>query len=167
MTAACRNKDAENVRRKVLRKDTDMDLYTHKVQYYETDRMGITHHSNYIRWMEEARMDLLDRMGWGYNKLEEAGVGSPVLSVNCRYKHATTYGDTVGIRVWVQEFGGVRLTLGYEMKNMENGELVLEGTTEHCFLGKDMRPVRLKKLLPEFYEKLCSYCQNAPVPQGK
>lgn len=31
-----------------------MTAYHHLVQYYETDRMGITHHSNYIRWMEEA-----------------------------------------------------------------------------------------------------------------
>ena len=36
-----------------------MTPYCHKVQYYETDRMGVTHHSNYIRWMEEARVDLL------------------------------------------------------------------------------------------------------------
>lgn len=143
-----------------VRKDADMDLYTHKVQYYETDRMGITHHSNYVRWMEEARMDLLDRMGWSYGRLEASGVGSPVLAVNCRYKHATTYGDVVSIQVKVQEFNGVRLTLWYEMKNAENGELVLEGTTEHCFLGKDMRPVRLKKMLPEFYEKLCNEVQN-------
>lgn len=32
-----------------------MEPYLHKVQYYETDKMGIAHHSNYIRWMEEAR----------------------------------------------------------------------------------------------------------------
>ena len=33
-----------------------MEPYLHKVQYYETDKMGIAHHSNYIRWMEEARL---------------------------------------------------------------------------------------------------------------
>ena len=36
-----------------------MNLYQHKVQYYETDKMGIVHHSNYVRWMEEARIDFL------------------------------------------------------------------------------------------------------------
>ncbi len=132
-----------------------MDLYRHKVQYYETDRMGITHHSNYIRWMEEARLNLLDQIGWGYEKLEAEGIISPVLAVNCRYKHSTTYGDAVDIRVRVQTFNGVRLTIGYEIKNAATGEPVLEGTTEHCFLGKDMRPVRLKKTAPEFYRKLC------------
>ena len=48
-----------------------MKLYEHKVQYYETDKMGIVHHSNYIRWMEEARIDFLSQIGWDYKKLEE------------------------------------------------------------------------------------------------
>ena len=43
-----------------------MKAYQHKVQYYETDKMGITHHSNYIRWMEEARIDFLEQLGWNY-----------------------------------------------------------------------------------------------------
>ena len=41
-----------------------MQKYRHIVQYYETDKMGITHHSNYIRWMEEARIDFLRQIGW-------------------------------------------------------------------------------------------------------
>ena len=45
-----------------------MKNYTHSVQYYETDRMGITHHSNYIRWMEEARIDFLRQIGWKSEK---------------------------------------------------------------------------------------------------
>ena len=36
--------------------------YEHKAHYYETDKMGIVHHSNHIRWMEEARMDLLEQL---------------------------------------------------------------------------------------------------------
>ena len=51
-----------------------MKPYIHRVQYYETDRMGITHHSNYIRWMEEARVAFLEEIGWGYDRLEAEGV---------------------------------------------------------------------------------------------
>ena len=47
-----------------------MEPYLHKVQYYETDKMGIAHHSNYIRWMEEARVDFLEKIGWGFDRLE-------------------------------------------------------------------------------------------------
>ena len=64
-------------------------MYRHIVQYYETDKMGITHHSNYIRWMEEARIDFLSKIGWNYAKLEEEGIISPVVAVDCIYLHST------------------------------------------------------------------------------
>lgn len=63
-----------------------MKPYIHQVQYYETDRMGITHHSNYIRWMEEARVAFLEELGWGYAKLEEMGIISPVTKAACEFK---------------------------------------------------------------------------------
>ena len=72
-----------------------MENYVHKVQYYETDRMGITHHSNYIRWMEEARVDYLDQIGFGYDRLEELGVMSPVIGINAEYKESTRFNDEV------------------------------------------------------------------------
>ena len=59
----------------------EQKAYQHKVQYYETDQMGIVHHSNYIRWFEEARTDYMERLGIGYEKMEEQGILSPVLSV--------------------------------------------------------------------------------------
>ena len=57
--------------------------------------MRITHHSNYIRWMEEARVDFLDRIGYGYAILERDGIISPVIGVECQYKHPTTFNDEV------------------------------------------------------------------------
>ena len=66
-----------------------MQKYRHIVQYYETDKMGITHHSNYIRWMEEARIDFLRQIGWDYAKLESLGIISPVIAVDCKYKKST------------------------------------------------------------------------------
>ena len=63
-----------------------MEKYKHTVHYYETDRMGFTHHSNYIRWMEEARIDFFDQLGWSYQKFEDEGVISPVTAIECKYK---------------------------------------------------------------------------------
>ena len=65
-----------------------MDTYTHKVQYYETDKMGCVHHSNYIRWMEEARVELLDRLGIGFSMMETRGIISPVVGIQCRLRRA-------------------------------------------------------------------------------
>lgn len=128
-------------------------MYRHTVQYYETDKMGITHHSNYIRWMEEARIDFLAGHGWDYAKLESMGIISPVVSVECRYKQTTTFSDTVLIEVAVEEFKGVKLKLKYRMTD-EKGAEVCEARSEHCFLDQKGVPVRLKKEFPDFYAAL-------------
>ena len=90
-----------------------MKKYIHKVNYYETDKMGVTHHSNYIRWMEEARIDYLNQIGLGYKKLEEEGIISPVIHVECDYKVPTTFDDKIEIEVKIEEFKGVKLRLKY------------------------------------------------------
>ncbi|MBQ3123130.1 MAG: acyl-CoA thioesterase [Firmicutes bacterium] len=126
-----------------------MAVYFRKVQYHETDKMGITHHSNYIRWMEEARVFFMDEVGYGYKKMEEDGVVSPVIAIDCQYKTPTTFDDIVRIDVGVAEFRGVKLVMKYEMRNDKTGDVVLVGKSEHCFLGEDGKPVALKKKLPE------------------
>lgn len=138
-----------------------MEPYRHIVQYYETDRMGVTHHSNYIRWMEEARVDFLRQIGWGYGKLEAARILSPVTAVECRYHASTTFSDEVTVRVTVREFSGVVLKLQYIMTGPE-GRTVFEGVSEHCFLNGRGRIVRLKKEQPEFYEVLMSFVKEEP-----
>lgn len=129
-----------------------MKLYKHQVQYYETDRMGIVHHSNYVRWMEEARMDFFRQIGCGYEELEAQGIISPVTSVECKYKITTTFADLIEIDVQVAEFKGVKLKLKYEM--MRGDDLVCEGYSEHCFLDKDGKIISLKKSCPAVYEIL-------------
>ena len=143
-----------------------MRKYKHIVQYYETDRMGITHHSNYIRWMEEARIDFLDQIGWNYARLEELGVVSPVTEASCRYKHSTTFADEILISVSVEEFKGVRLKLRYRMEKAD-GSLAAEGHSEHCFLDPDGKIVRLDKRFPDFFRTLTELAQaNEPQAGG-
>ena len=62
----------------------ELKIYEHKAQYYETDQMGIIHHANYLHWFEEARIDMMEQMGMGYDIMEKQGIISPVLSVHVR-----------------------------------------------------------------------------------
>ena len=142
-----------------------MRPYSHKVQYYETDKMGVTHHANYIRWMEEARVDLLERMGWGYDRMEAMGISSPVTGVECVYKAPTTFGDTVEIYAGIREYRGVHLVMGYEMRRLRDGAVVLEGTSRHCFLDREGRFLRLGRDFPELDRALRE--QNGKGQEGK
>lgn len=121
--------------------------YTRKVNYYETDKMGITHHSNYIRFLEEARVAWMDNMNFGYKKCEDLGFGSPVLAVNVRYKKTTTFDDEITIGVFLKKYNGVKITVGYILK--KDGEVCAEGETEHCFVSSDGRLLSIKKEYPE------------------
>ena len=75
-----------------------MDIYERKINYYETDKMGVVHHSNYIRFFEEARCQFLEVSGLPYDMLEEKGIMSPVLGFSCQYKQHVTFGDIIEIQ---------------------------------------------------------------------
>lgn len=125
-----------------------MNGYIHKVKYYETDKMGITHHSNYVRWMEEARMDFLSQIGYDMKQLEADGITSPVVSVDCQYKRTTTFDDEIRIDIRVQKYTGVRLEFCYTMTNVATNQVVLTAASSHCFIDTTGRPIAAKKHFP-------------------
>ena len=126
--------------------------YEHKAQYYETDQMGIVHHSNYIRWFESARMDLMKQLGISYKRMEEAGIISPVLGVSCEYKSMVHFDDEVLIEAKVSSYNGIKLSLNYTVTDKLSGELKTVGSSSHCFLNTQGKPVSLKKTAPVFHE---------------
>ena len=133
-----------------------MSDYIHKVKYHETDRMGITHHSNYVKWMEEACTDFLEKIGYNYARLEKDGIVSPVIGLECKYRSSTTFGDEVRIRAEIVEYTGVRLSVRYTMTNNATGKLVLMGRTSHCFVTPEGKPIIMRKTFPEFDKVLRS-----------
>lgn len=120
--------------------------YIHQVKYYECDRMGVTHHSNYVRFMEEARIDLLDRLGYGFEKMEAEGIVSPVISLSCNYRKPTTFKDNIEILVSVAEISVFKITLSYAMT--VGDETVFTGNSVHCFT-KDGKPLKIEESFPD------------------
>ena len=125
-----------------------MEDYLRRVNYYETDKMGITHHSNYIRYMEEARVHFLEQLGYSYARQEREGLVSPVTGIDCQYKHSSSFNDLIRIRVRVLDYNGVKLTVGYTMTKQETGELLFTGTSRNCYIDGAGRPVILRKQSP-------------------
>ncbi|MBQ8810226.1 MAG: acyl-CoA thioesterase [Bacteroidales bacterium] len=123
------------------------------VRYYETDQMGIVHHSNYVRYFECGRTDMLKKAGLPIEKIEEAGVMLPVVSVECRYKVPARLGDILKIVSIIDSLPLAKLTIRNEIFNQDN-QLVAEGKVVLGFIDADSRrPVRCPKMLTEFFEK--------------
>ena len=128
--------------------------YLRKINYYETDNMGIVHHSNYLRYFEEARIDALAEVGLAYDKIEQLGILIPVLDCKCRYIKSAGFGMSLEIATEITAFDGIRMEMSYTAKNAEDGEVTATGSTGHCFLNTKFKPIRLKKEYPEVYKTL-------------
>ena len=135
-------------------------IFERKINYYETDKMGVVHHSNYIRFLEEARCRLLEEEGYPYRQIEEDGLMIPVLEVNCKYKYHVTAFDTIVIDVKVVDFDGIKLTVRYTITNKANGNLVMEAETKHCFTNQELRPVNTKKCNEAVYQVFMRSMEN-------
>lgn len=136
------------------------NAFQRKINYYETDRMGVVHHSNYIRYLEEARCYFLENIGIPFEVLEENSITIPVLGVNCTYKHHVTFGDTLQIRVFIKEYTGVRMTVGYDVTEKETGKVVIIAETKHCFTDRNLKPINLKKYAPSFNDKFINLIEK-------
>lgn len=134
-----------------------MHNYKHEVKYHECDRMGITHHSNYVKFMEEARVDWLDKIGYGFEKVEAEGVFSPVIAIACNYKNPSTFKDIIDIEVTISKFSEIKFDFSYVMRVGE--KLVCTAQSTHCFIENN-RPVALSKRLPELYKAISDAYNN-------
>ena len=134
--------------------------YRRQAYYYETDRMDIIHHSNYVRWLEETRVDLLRQVGLPFEEIEKRGLVSPVLGVETEYKFPVRFGDEFEVRARLTEFNGCKYALEYEITNATTGLLACRARTRHCFTDTELRPVRIKKSHPDIYEKFAEMLEK-------
>ncbi len=140
--------------------DVKIKPYEHHAKYYETDQMGIIHHSNYIKWMEEARMDLMEQMGLSYKQMEAMEIISPVLSISCDYHSMVHFDDVVVIETKLVKYNGIKMEVEYRMTDKETGELRTTGRSSHCFLNHAGKPISLKRSYPELDTKFFEYTQS-------
>ena len=115
-----------------------MHTYIHKVQYYETDRMGITHHSNYIRYYEAARSDFMRSLGLSYGDVERRGLMMPILEVQSKYRKNALYDEELTVTTTLDELPSTRINFRYEVRN-ERGDLLNSGMTQLGFMHAETR----------------------------
>ncbi len=119
------------------------------VRYYETDQMGIVHHSNYIRYFECGRSDMMAKYGLPIEKIEEDGVMLPIVSVECKYRKPAVMGDIIRIVSKIDRVPLAKLVVKSEIYNARE-ELLVEGSVTLGFIDSHTRhPVRCPEKLAE------------------
>ena len=120
------------------------------VRYAETDKMGIVHHSVYPIWFEVARTDFGKEAGFRYFDLEEKGIYTPLVELGVKYHRPADYDDELEIKTKITKLTPARVQFGYEVYN--GNTLLSEGFTTHALVGRDFRPMNLKKIHPDIWE---------------
>ncbi|MBQ8975258.1 MAG: acyl-CoA thioesterase [Oscillospiraceae bacterium] len=143
------------------------NIYRHIVKYYETDQMGVAHHSNYVRWFEDARIDLLRRQGIDCQAMEDMGIIIPVTGYTCKNKSPARFGDELEIETTPKKFNGVRMEFSYTVHISATGEICACGETGHCFVDRSMTPLSLKRSFPDVYERLDKILNGNDKSSGK
>ena len=114
-----------------------------EVRYYETDLMGIVHHSNYIRYFECGRHQFLLDVGLPITELEKSGIMMPVVSVEAHYHTPARMGDILRVVSRVEKEPMARVEVRTDIYN-QNGDLVCDGTVVLGFIHSDTRrPTRI------------------------
>lgn len=121
----------------MMRSELELDI-----RYYETDQMGIVHHSNYIRFFECGRSDMMQKAGLPIEVIEKEGVMLPVISVECHYKHPAVMGDRIRIVSTIEKVPLAKLVVKSEIYN-QDGILLVNGAVTLGFIDSVSRhPVR-------------------------
>lgn len=127
-----------------------MFFFEHRIQFYETDMMGIVHHSNYLRLYEESRVAWAhDRKMIDYQKPESAAYFA-VVSTEVKHIKPAKFGDVVRIHVQACMMG-VRMIFEYKM--FCGDHLISTARTTHACLDTNLRPIRPPKTIREIMEK--------------
>ena len=139
-----------------------------RVQYKDTDQMGVVHHANYITWFEVGRTEMMRDFDISYRQMEEMGLLLPVLDVQLSYRKPARFDDCIAIFTKLDSFSPVRLEFHYEVRRIgeegfktdtavvgePTGELLTKGVSKHMWVSSDWKPARLNKVAPEIYQKL-------------
>jgi acyl-CoA thioester hydrolase len=115
----------------------------HRVPFYETDAMGVVHHSNYVRYLELARIRWLDQHDQPYRDYVAQGFHYTTTRVEVDYARAAAYDDRLEITVWLEALRGASLRMAYTVRR--DGELVATAATEHALVDRDGRPRRIPR----------------------
>lgn len=139
-----------------------------RVQYNETDQMGVVHHGNYVNWFEIGRTEMMRAAKIAYRDIEKKGLILPVLDMNIKYRKSAYYDECVAVYTCVSHYSAVRLQFDYEVRrhtaekssehksssdvSQPTGELIATGSTLHMWLNDQWKPARIDKIAPETFK---------------
>ena len=136
------------------------EYYEREINYYETDKMAVVHHSNYARYLEECRIKMLQHYGMPMEMFEEMGYMIPVLELHGEFKESIRFGETIKIVAKIEKVTPLRFYFDYVIYDETMTHIKHKAKTSHCFINSKFQPVSMKKEAPELYEKFLAIVEK-------
>ncbi len=124
-----------------------------RVIYADTDAMGIVYHTNYIRWFELGRNELMRQLGVAYTELEKLGLNLPLTKVSCHYLAPAKYDQMVTIETGFDYIKRASIKFNSKIWDENQQKLLVEGYTIHACTNKEGKIRRIPPLLLELTDK--------------
>ena len=131
--------------------DSSCHTHTIRVRYAETDQAGMAHHSAFLPWFEEGRVELLRSLGKPYQQFEAEGLHFPVREAFCRYWLPARFDDVLTVSTVITEVGGASIRFDYRITRTSDTTLIAEGSTLHACVDNTGK---VKRLPPEVRKML-------------
>ena len=119
---------------------------THRVKFFDTDVMGVVHHSNYIRWFETGRVEFLRAIGIDLNEMMRDGILFPIIDIGAKFHAPAHFDDDLEISTTAEALTRAKMKFSYAIRKRGDDKILAEGTSTNVFTsgGKICR-------LPEKY----------------
>ena len=130
------------------------------VRFYETDMMGIAHHSNHFRWFEMARIEFLRHIGVTLWDMMDEDIVFPIMNVSCNYKEPARFDDTINIETYLVKMTRAQMVFKYRMRRASDGALLATGETKNAFMSK--LSGKIVRLEDRFYQPILNAVEEMP-----
>ena len=125
-----------------------------RVYYADTDHGGVVYYSNYLKWFEIGRTEVLRQNGFNYADFEHKNIIAPVVEVKCNYKEPARYNDVITIKTIIENIGNSSIKFNYKIIRKDDDKLLAEGYTVKVFVDKKVMkstkiPDKLRKALQD------------------
>ena len=127
-----------------------MFAYRDRVRFYETDKMQVVYHANYLSWMSVGRESFLKARGIDLNKLMEEGFLFPIREVYVKYKHSAHFDDEYEVQTSLEKLDRASMTFTVKIVLVKDNTVLIEGRTVSAFTNT---AGKIKRLPKDWYEK--------------
>ena len=139
------------------KKQVTITPFEHHTKYHETGLQGIIHTSNYLNWIEDARMNLMEQMGLSFKQMLDMEINSPMVSHSIEYRSEVKFDETVVVETKLLSYDGHEMEVAYRIYDKATGEDRAIAKTIHCFVDRSGLPISMKRAYPELDTKFFEF----------